>query len=112
MGLPTGMTGLPDLMVEQAFELSDASAERSAAACTVRLSEAPIIEYMRSNITLPMYQTLPCLSCAYQSKVRSTAFPCSETVSRTTVHLTPRIIFVRWVTIMSSFCGVLPAKPA
>jgi aconitate hydratase 2 / 2-methylisocitrate dehydratase len=44
--------GLPDLKVEQAFELSDASAERSAAACTVRLSEAPIIEYMRSNITL------------------------------------------------------------
>ena len=44
--------GLPDLKVEQAFELSDASAERSAAACTVRLNEAPIIEYMRSNITL------------------------------------------------------------
>jgi len=44
--------GLPDLKVEQAFELSDASAERSAAACTVRLSEAPIVEYMRSNITL------------------------------------------------------------
>lgn len=44
--------GLPDLKVEQAFELSDASAERSAAACTVRLNEAPIIEYMTSNITL------------------------------------------------------------
>ncbi len=44
--------GLPDLKVEQAFELSDASAERSAAACTVRLNDAPIIEYMRSNITL------------------------------------------------------------
>src|SRR4029453_2083555 len=44
--------GLPDLKVEQAFELSDASAERSAAACTVWLSEAPIIEYMRSNIPL------------------------------------------------------------
>ncbi len=44
--------GLPDLKVEQAFELSDASAERSAAACTVRLNQAPIIEYMRSNITL------------------------------------------------------------
>ena len=44
--------GLPDLKVEQAFELSDASAERSAAACTVRLNEEPIIEYMRSNITL------------------------------------------------------------
>jgi aconitate hydratase 2 / 2-methylisocitrate dehydratase len=44
--------GLPDLKVEQAFELSDASAERSAAACTVRLSQEPIIEYMRSNIAL------------------------------------------------------------
>ncbi|HLW04948.1 MAG TPA: bifunctional aconitate hydratase 2/2-methylisocitrate dehydratase [Azoarcus sp.] len=44
--------GLPDLKVEQAFELSDASAERSAAGCTVHLDQAPIIEYMRSNITL------------------------------------------------------------
>lgn len=44
--------GLPDLKVEQAFELSDASAERSAAACTVRLNKEPIIEYLRSNITL------------------------------------------------------------
>ncbi len=44
--------GLPDLKVEQAFELSDASAERSAAACTVRLHEEPIAEYLRSNVTL------------------------------------------------------------
>ncbi len=44
--------GLPDLKVEQAFELTDASAERSAAACTVHLDKAPIIEYMRSNIVL------------------------------------------------------------
>jgi aconitate hydratase 2 / 2-methylisocitrate dehydratase len=44
--------GLPDLKVEQAFELSDASAERSAAACTVRLNKEPIIEYLSSNITL------------------------------------------------------------
>ncbi|GAB3128927.1 bifunctional aconitate hydratase 2/2-methylisocitrate dehydratase [Novispirillum itersonii] len=44
--------GLPDLKVEQAFELTDASAERSAAGCTVRLNKEPIIEYMRSNITL------------------------------------------------------------
>ena len=44
--------GLPQLKVEQAFELSDASAERSAAGCTVRLDKEPIIEYMRSNITL------------------------------------------------------------
>ncbi|OSI10364.1 bifunctional aconitate hydratase 2/2-methylisocitrate dehydratase [Neisseria zoodegmatis] len=44
--------GLPDLKVEQAFELSDASAERSAAGCTVKLNEEPIIEYMKSNIVL------------------------------------------------------------
>ncbi len=44
--------GLPNLKVEQAFELSDASAERSAAACTVRLNKEPIIEYMRSNVAL------------------------------------------------------------
>ena len=44
--------GLPDLKIEQAFELADASAERSAAGCTVRLNEAPIVEYLTSNITL------------------------------------------------------------
>ncbi|GAB3351259.1 bifunctional aconitate hydratase 2/2-methylisocitrate dehydratase [Lysobacter tyrosinilyticus] len=44
--------GLPQLKVEQAFELSDASAERSAAGCTVHLDKAPIIEYITSNITL------------------------------------------------------------
>ena len=44
--------GLPQLKVEQAFELSDASAERSAAACTVRLDKEPIIEYLNSNIVL------------------------------------------------------------
>jgi len=44
--------GLPNLKVEQAFELTDASAERSAAACTVRLNKEPIIEYLNSNITL------------------------------------------------------------
>lgn len=44
--------GLPHLKVEQAFELSDASAERSAAGCTVKLDQAPIIEYLTSNITL------------------------------------------------------------
>lgn len=44
--------GLPDLKVEQAFELTDASAERSAAGCTVLLNKEPIIEYMTSNITL------------------------------------------------------------
>lgn len=44
--------GLPDLKIEQAFELTDASAERSAAGCTVHLNREPIVEYMRSNITL------------------------------------------------------------
>jgi len=44
--------GLPDLKVEQAFELSDASAERSAAGCTVRLNKEPIIEYLNSNIVM------------------------------------------------------------
>jgi len=44
--------GLPDLKVEQAFELTDASAERSAAGCAVRLNKEPIIEYMNSNIVL------------------------------------------------------------
>lgn len=44
--------GLPDLKVEQAFELSDASAERSAAGCTVHLNKEPIIEYINSNIVM------------------------------------------------------------
>lgn len=44
--------GLPDLTCEQAFELSDASAERSAAGCTIYLNKEPIIEYLRSNIVL------------------------------------------------------------
>lgn len=44
--------GLPDLKVEQAFELTDASAERSAAGCTVKLNQEPIIEYLNSNIVL------------------------------------------------------------
>ena len=43
---------LPNLKVEQAFELADASAERSAAGCTVALDEAPVIEYLQSNIVL------------------------------------------------------------
>lgn len=44
--------GLSNLTVEQAFELSDASAERSAAGCTIKLPESAIAEYLRSNITL------------------------------------------------------------
>ncbi|MDP1704144.1 MAG: bifunctional aconitate hydratase 2/2-methylisocitrate dehydratase, partial [Sulfurimicrobium sp.] len=44
--------GLPDLKVEQAFELADASAERSANGCTVRLNKEPVIEYLNSNIVL------------------------------------------------------------
>jgi aconitate hydratase 2/2-methylisocitrate dehydratase len=56
--------GLPKLKVEQAFELSDASAERSAAACTVRLDKEPIIEYMTSNITLMKWM----IANGYQDK--------------------------------------------
>ena len=44
--------GLPNLTCEQAFELSDASAERSAAGCTIKLNKEPIIEYLESNISL------------------------------------------------------------
>jgi len=44
--------GLPNLKVEQAFELSDSAAERSAAACSIKLGEEPIKEYLNSNITL------------------------------------------------------------
>ena len=44
--------GLPNLKVEQAFELSDASAERSASGCTVKLNKEPIIEYLQSNIVM------------------------------------------------------------
>ena len=44
--------GLPQLKVEQAFELSDASAERSAAGCTIKLDKEPVIEYLQSNVVL------------------------------------------------------------
>lgn len=44
--------GLPDLKCEQAFELSDASAERSAAGCTIKLNKEPVIEYLNSNIVM------------------------------------------------------------
>ncbi len=44
--------GLPNLSVEQAFELSDASAERSAGGCTIRLPEESITEYLQSNIVM------------------------------------------------------------
>ena len=44
--------GLPNMKVEQAFELSDASAERSASGCSVRLNKEPIIEYLKSNIVM------------------------------------------------------------
>ena len=44
--------GLPDLKVEQAFELTDASAERSAAACTIKLNKETIVEYLESNVVL------------------------------------------------------------
>lgn len=44
--------GLPNLKVEQAFELSDATAERSAAGCTIRLGKEPVIEYLKSNVVM------------------------------------------------------------
>jgi aconitate hydratase 2/2-methylisocitrate dehydratase len=44
--------GLPDLKLEQAFELTDATAERSCAGCTIALSEATVAEYLRSNVAL------------------------------------------------------------
>ena len=44
--------GLPNLKVEQAFELSDASAERSAAGCSIRLAKEPVIEYLKSNVVM------------------------------------------------------------
>ena len=44
--------GLPDLTCEQAFELSDASAERSAAGCTIKLNKEPILEYLNSNVAM------------------------------------------------------------
>lgn len=44
--------GLPDLKVEQAFELTDASAERSCSGCTIKLSEETVAEYLRSNVAL------------------------------------------------------------
>ena len=44
--------GLPNMKVEQAFELSDASAERSASGCTVKLNKEPVIEYLKSNIVM------------------------------------------------------------
>ncbi len=46
------MEGLPDLKLEQAFELTDASAERSASGCTIKLSEETVAEYLRSNVAL------------------------------------------------------------
>jgi aconitate hydratase 2/2-methylisocitrate dehydratase len=56
--------GLPNITVEQAFELCDASAERSAAACTVHLDKAPIIEFLKSNITLMKWM----MANGYESK--------------------------------------------
>ena len=44
--------GLPNLTCEQAFELSDATAERSAAGCTIELNKEPILEYLESNVAL------------------------------------------------------------
>ena len=57
--------GLPNLTCEQAFELSDASAERSAAGCTIKLNKEPIIEYLESNITLLKWM----IKNGYQDKI-------------------------------------------
>src|SRR4029450_6626978 len=65
-----------------------------------------------SKESSPMYQTLPSSSCAYQSKVRSTGAPCSETVSRTTVAAMPRITLGSLVTASTSLGGVVPRTPA
>lgn len=46
------MEGLPHLQLEQAFELTDATAERSAAGCTIKLSEDTVATYLRSNVAL------------------------------------------------------------
>ncbi len=51
-GTVVEIEGLEDLKCEQAFELSDASAERSSAACTVKLNREPVVEYLESNIVL------------------------------------------------------------
>ncbi len=63
-----------------------------------------------SRVSSPMYQTFPYRSCAYQSNVFSIGLPRDDTLSRTTVDLTPRISFVWWVTTMSSVCGVFPSS--
>ncbi len=65
--------GLPDLKVEQAFELADASAERSANGCTVLLNEASVIEFLNSNIVLMQnmiengYEDARTLQCRIES---------------------------------------------
>ncbi len=46
------MEGLPNITVEQAFELTDAAAERSAAAATIKLNEEPVVEFLKSNVAL------------------------------------------------------------
>ena len=68
------------------------------------------LPFWSSRVSSPMYQTFPSLSWAYQSKVRSIGFPREDTMSRTTVLLTPRISFVWWVTTLSSVCGVFPSS--
>src|SRR3954469_12524621 len=58
-----------------------------------------------SLVASPRYQTLPCLSCAYQSSVSSaTPPPLKNTRSWTTTALMPRMVFVLWVTVMTSVC--------
>ena len=56
------MEGLPDLKVEQAFELTDATAERSCSGSTIKLSEETVAEYLRSNVSLLKKYDCPWLS--------------------------------------------------
>src|SRR5262249_9702289 len=79
-------------------------------ACHESLARAKRPFFSSSDFS-PMYQTFPSLSCAYQSNVRSIGFPCSDTVSRTTVHLIPSTRLVRCVTTMSSVCAVPSLVP-
>ncbi len=83
--------GLPDLKVEQAFELTDASAERSAAASTVRLNREPVVEYLRSNITLMQWM----IANGYEDKrtltrrIQATGSPTARCWRRTPMPNTP-----------------------
>ena len=60
---------------------------------------------LSSAVSSPMYQTLPCLSWAYQSQVFSTGFPCTVVMSCTTVQVTPSMTLVWPVAVKTSTVG-------